>query len=249
MSGPQYSFGSGVVFGKKSGTTPTPVRLGALQDVSVDISFTTKELYGQYQFPLAIGRGTAKITGKAKFGQFDALAFNDLFFGNSSAPAAGETIAAVAEAATITANIVTASHNATFGEDLGVTLASDGTILQRVSGAPSGSGNYACNETTGVYTFNNAINNTAVLVSYSYTDSSNGRTISIANQLLGNAPQFSMILTQTFNSNKMFLKLNACMSGKLTLATKLEDFTIPELDFSAFADSSNNIGGWYMENL
>ena len=29
----------------------------ALQDVSLDFSFNLKELYGQYQFPLAIARG------------------------------------------------------------------------------------------------------------------------------------------------------------------------------------------------
>jgi hypothetical protein len=40
----------------------------------------------------------------------------------------------------------------------------------------------------------------------------------------------------------LYIKLNRAISSKLTFATKLEDFTIPEFDFDAFADGSNNIG-------
>jgi len=32
------------------------------------------------------------------------------------------------------------------------------------------------------------------------------------------------------------------VAQKLSLATKLDDFTIPEFDFLAFADASGNIG-------
>ena len=34
--------------------------------MSVDFSFSVKELYGQNQFPLAVARSAAKVTGKAK---------------------------------------------------------------------------------------------------------------------------------------------------------------------------------------
>lgn len=244
----QYSFGSGVVFGRKTGSNPTPARFGALQDVSIDISFTTKELYGQYQYPLAIGRGTAKITGKAKFGQFDALLFNDLFFGNAAAPAAGEVVTVVQEAQTVASNTATVTHNGVI-TDYGVLITSSGQVLQRVASAPSGTGNYSVNETTGVYTFNSANNAVAVQISYGYTDAGNGYTVSIANQLLGSSVTFGMALTETFSSNKLNLVLNACLSNKLSLATKLEDFTIPEFDFQAFADSSNNIGTLSLEGL
>jgi len=242
----QYSFGSGVLFGRSTTNTPaTPVRFGALQDVSLDFSFSTKELYGQYQFPIAIGRGTGKISGKAKFAQFNAQTFNDLFFGLSN-PTTGETKTMVSEAKTVTANIVTATNNTTYTQDLGVVYSANGTVFTRVtSGALVGQ--YSCNETTGVYTFNATDNNVAVLVSYNYTDASNGKKITLTNQLLGNAPQFIAVFTETFNGKQMTIALNACMSNKLTLATKLEDFTIPDFDFAAFADSSNSIGSISMD--
>ncbi len=237
----QYSFGSGVLFGRSTTNTPaTPVRFGGLQGVTLDFSFNVKELYGQYQFPIALGRGTGKITGKADFAQFNAQAFNDLFFGNSN-PATGSTVTATAEAATVTANTVTVSHNTTYTRDLGVVLASDGTPYTRVTATPTGQ-QYTVNESTGVYTFNTSQNNAAVLVSYNYTDASNGKLITITNNLLGAAPQFMAVFTETFQSKKMTMTLNACMSNKLTLGTKLEDFNIPAFDFAAFADSSNAIG-------
>lgn len=237
----QYSFGSGVLYGRSLvSNVPTPVRFGALQGVSIDFSFTTKELYGQYQFPIALGRGTGKITGKADFAQFNAQAFNDLFFGLTN-PSTGEVRTAVAEAGTVTANIVTATFNSTFVRDLGVVLASDGSVYTRVSATPVGQ-QYACNETSGVYTFNASQANAAVLLSYNYTDAANGKLISITNQLLGNSPQFMAVFTETFNSKRLTVVLNACMSSKLSLVTKLEDFTIPAFDFQAFADAANAIG-------
>lgn len=239
----QYSFGSGVLYGRKipASGVATPVRFGALQGVTIDISFTTKELFGQKQFPLAIGRGTGKITGKAQFGQFNAQAFNDLFFGEASDPATGQTLTKNAEAQTITANIVTVTNNATYQRDLGVVLASDGSVFTRVSAGPVGQ-QYTCNESTGVYTFNNTQNGLAVKVSYQYLDAANGKTITITNQDLGSAPTFMAVLTETFNGKAVNLKLNSCLSSKLTMATKLEDFTIPDFDFAAFADATDTIG-------
>jgi len=242
----QYQFGSGVLYGRSLTNTPaTPVRFGALQDVSIDFAFTSKPLYGSFQFPLAVGRGTAKVQGKANFAQFNAQAFNDLFFGLSN-PTTGETKTAVQEAQTISANIVTVTNNSTYVQDLGVVKSSDGTVYTRVTSGPVGQ-QYSCNETTGVYTFNNTQNAVAVLVSYQYTDAANGKKITMTNQLLGNSPQFIGVFTSIYNSKQISLTLNACMSNKLTLATKLEDWTVPSFDFEAFCDASNVLGTMSMD--
>lgn len=248
MAGQQFEFGSGVLYGRSAqSTTPTPVRFGVLQEVSLEFAFTTKPLYGQNQFPVAVGRGTAKVTGKAKYGQFNAQAFNDLFFGYSSLPT-GETKTAVSEAATVTANVVNAAHNAAaFVADLGVVYAANGTIFTRVA-AGANVGQYVCNESNGQYTFNSTDNNVAVLLNYTWNDTSNGKQITITNPLLGNAPTFKAVFTQTYNGQQQTMTLNACMSEKLTVATKLEDWTIPEFDFQAFADASGTIGTWGLDN-
>lgn len=237
----QYSFGSGVLYGRSlESNFPTPVRFGALQGCSIDFAFTSKQLYGQYQFPIALARGTAKITGKADFAQFNAQAFNDLFFGQGN-PDTGSNQVAVAEAQTVTANAVTVTNNSTFARDLGVVRASDQAIFERVANTPAGL-QYTVNESTGVYGFNSSQNNVPVLVSYEYADAANGKVLTITNQLLGTSPQFLAVFTEIYRGKRMTLVLNACMSSKLTLATKLEDFTIPSFDFEAFADDANEVG-------
>lgn len=242
----QYEFGTGALFGKSlANSSSTPVQFGALQGVTIDTAFSTKELFGRFQFPLAIGRGTGKMTGKADFAQFNAQAFNDLFFG-LTAPATGSVRTSVEEAQTVTANIVTVTNNATFLRDLGVIKASDSSPFVRTANAPVGQ-QYSCNETTGVYTFNASQNAVAVKVSYNYNDASNGKKITLTNQQLGNAPQFIAVFTQTFQSKSLTWVLNACMSSKLGLTTKLEDFAIPSFDFQAFADASNEIGSISMD--
>ena len=242
----QYSFGAGVMYGTSlTNSPPTPVRFGAMQDVSLDFSFTTKELFGSYQFPIAIGRGTGKITGKSAFAQFNAQVFNDLFFGAAN-PATGVVRASVAEAQTVTANIATATNGANFVADQGVVRASDNAVYTRVTANAVGL-QYSLNTTTGVYTFNNTQNAVAVLLNYTYADSANGKKISITNQLLGNAPTFSLAFTETYQGKQQTIILNSCMSSKLTLATKLEDFEIPNFDFQVFADAAGNIGTMNLE--
>ena len=40
----------------------------------------------------------------------------------------------------------------------------------------------------------------------------------------------------------LYMRLNSCYSSKLTMATKIDDFMIPEFDFAAGADVSGVIG-------
>lgn len=246
----QYSFGTGVLFGRRTDVSnPTPVQFGGLQGVTLDMSFTTKELFSQYQFPIAIGRGTGKITGKADFAQLNAQAFNDIFFGETSGPTAGEYVTSVQEAQTVGAvagNTIYPTYNTTYIQDLGVIVNSTGAVLTRVAATP-GATEYSCNETTGTYTFNSTNNAVAMRVSYMHTDTGNGKTVSITNKLLGSAPVFLAVLTSTFQTKKLTLQLNKCMSSKISLATKLEDFTIPSFDFASWSDDSNMIGKLWLD--
>jgi hypothetical protein len=239
----QYGFGSGVLFGVRTDvSTATPVQFGALQDVSVDIQFNIKELYGQSQFPLAVARSTAKITGKAKLARIIGRSFNDLFFGQDMT--AGQTLMAFQEAGAVPAATpwtVTVANAAGFIADFGVINAGNGLALVKVASAPA-AGQYAVD--AGVYTFAAADANLGVLLSYSYAPTVNtaGQTIAIANQLIGSAPQFKCVLNGNYQQKQFSLTLNACIANKLQIATKIEDFTIPELDFSAFADAAGNVG-------
>jgi hypothetical protein len=59
---------------------------------------------------------------------------------------------------------------------------------------------------------------------------------------MGYAPTFKCDLYLPFQGKSMILTLNSCISSKMSFSTKLDDFLVPEFDFEAFADASNNLG-------
>jgi hypothetical protein len=230
------SFGSGIIVATSLIAGSTPVQLGTLQDVSLDISRTLKELYGQAQFPVAVGAAQMKIAGKAKFAQVNGRLYNDLFFGGTQA--VGQTLSVYQEAGTVPAStsyIVTVVNSATWVEDQGVSYSLTGLPFKRVASAPT-IGQYSV--AAGVYTFAAADASASVLVSYTYSSASVGTTITTGNPLQGVQPSFSVIVTRQYNGAQESIKLWSCIASKLSLPTKMADWGITELDFTAFADSA-----------
>ena len=83
-----------------------------------------------------------------------------------------------------------------------------------------------------------------VLINYTYISTRHGQKFTVANQLLGTTPTFKAQFYTTFQSQAISLQLNNCTSNKLSFQTKLEDFIMPEFDFSCFADASGNVMTW-----
>lgn len=244
---PAFEFGAGEIWGTDFTVTPNvPVRFGALQGATVDFEFTQKELHSSKQFPVAIGRGLGKVTGKAESAQISGAMFSRIFF--NLQPTTGMRQIVSGEAATVpalTPFTITVANATGFLADLGVRYSSTQLPLTPVAASPA-VGQYTVNTTTGVYTFNASDASAAVLIDYTFSQTTSGKLITITNQLLGATPQFRLNLRQSFNYlgtvKEMSLQLNACMSSKLGIVTKLTDFTIPSFDFQAFADSADIIG-------
>ncbi len=238
-----FEFGSGVLLGVRTDIAgATPVNFGLIQECQIDLSFSTKQLYGQYQFPIAVARGEGKMTGKAKMAQVSGLAFNSLFFGQTLA--AGQLATAFGEAHAVPAGTpytVSATNASSFVDDYGVLYAASGLPLTKVSSAPS-QGQYSV--TAGVYTFAAADAGAAILFSYTYTVTGSGQQLTFANPLLGTTPTFQAQLYQTFQGKPVNIKLFNCVSSKLAYQTKLEDFVVPELDFDIFANAAGTVFEW-----
>jgi hypothetical protein len=191
--------------------------------------------------PVAAGGGEFKITGKAKFARLQATQINNLFLGQTLT-ANSMLEMTTGESGTVASGAVTVANSSEFAEDYGVFYASTGVQLTPVSSSPA-QGQYSVS--SGVYSFNTADNGSGVLIYYSYTVSS-GNKISLANQLAGPVPMFEVSLKETFNSfgssKDLLVKLNACVSSKLSLPFSNQKFTVAEFDFQAIADAANNIG-------
>lgn len=218
-------------------TNPTPVNFGGLQDCTIDIPFSKKELYGQYAYPLAVGRGTSKPSIKAKMARLNADAFN-LIFGETLT--SGENKMAYNEATSIptsTSFEVTVTNSATFSQDLGVIYTSD--MSEFLCGSSVAAGQYTV-DTTGTYTFDSSDAGEAIQISYSYTTTSAaGQIITVDNPLIGLSPFFEVHFRQMFEGNEFYVRFRKCIADKISFGSKLEDFTIPEIDISPMADSSN----------
>ena len=247
----QLAFGAGALWGNRTDVTGSgigPDQFGILQDVQIDWDWTTKELWGQFQFPVDIARGQGKITGKAKFARIFGAIYGDLFFGQT--PATGQLTVSENEAASVPATTpftVTVANAASYVDDLGVfyaTGASAGNRFTRVT-TPSSAGQYSVNLTTGIYTFAAADATTSLLISYLY-NSTTGKKLVLTNQFMGNTPTFkaTFYTAKTTQSTPagLALVLNACTATKLSLPTKIDDYEIQEFDFSALADATGTIG-------
>jgi hypothetical protein len=238
-----YSFGSGVLIGTRTDIADaTPVNFGLVQEVTIDQSASIKEIHGQFQYPLAGARGTIKTTGKAKVARISGLAFANLYYGIT--PSSGQLATAFAEAGSVPASTpytVTVANAASFVDDEGVVYAATGLPLTKVTSSPS-TGQYSV--VAGVYTFNAADAGMSVLTTYTYTIASAGQQINVTNPLIGTTPSFQALFYTTFQGQAVTLKLNNCTASKLSFGTKLEDFVMPEFDFSCFADAAGNVMSW-----
>jgi hypothetical protein len=241
----QLSFGSGAVWGERTDVTGSgigPRQFGVLQDIQIDFDWTDKELYGQMQFPVAIARGQGKISGKAKFAQILGLLYSDLFWGTTAA--LGQFAVSQLEAQAVppsTPYTITVANAATYNDDLGVVYAATGKRFNRVT-TPTVAGTYSVNFATGVYTFSSPDASAALLISYTYNVTTSGSKVTISNMVMGSTPTFKATFFTTYSGEGLALRLNACTANKLSMPTKIDDWTIHELDFMAFADASGTIG-------
>src|SRR5215831_15659082 len=85
MATPLAAFGPGILIAQRTDiAVPAAVNVGFVQELNIDLSGTTKQLFGQNQFPLVAARGTIKATGKFKAAVLSGLAWNAMFFGQSA---------------------------------------------------------------------------------------------------------------------------------------------------------------------
>lgn len=253
----QLTFGAGEFFAvplsDASGNAivnPTPIRIGAMQEMSLDFSGDLKELYGSKQFALAVARGKVKTTGKFKGAQIHGAALNSLFFGTGVTAGTMHALSIDDVGAVIPATpftiTVTPPNSGTMVDDLGV-LDSNAVPMTRVASAPAtGQYSYA----TGVYTFATADTGKKVYISYRYSYTlASAKRIALTNVAMGQTPTFKAYMQTVFQGKRALVMLESVSSTKLQLlSTKQDDFSVPSVDFSAQADASGTtLGDIYVQ--
>lgn len=249
----QYLFGAGKihvtpiqdVYGNPI-TDGTPVEVGVVQSVSVDISYDLKELYGRGQFAVDAARGKGSIKCKATMGRINGALLNSIFFGGVVSEGG---ITAVAQ--TINGEVIpvggivtpTVPNTGTFVKDLGVT---DGKAipLKRVASAPA-AGQYSVDEATGAYTFAAGDAAKTVFISFKYSATVAGAKSGLVNNLdMGYTPEFGVDLMRDYKGKFMGMEFFRCVSNKLAFSSKQDDYDLPEFEFQPMADDLNRVFKW-----
>ena len=244
---PLYRFGAGQLWCVPNAgdlaANPTPQRLATLQEFSIEFAGDIKELFGENQFPEVVAVGKRKITGKMKIGRWNTSILNQVLFSGTLTTGSME-IVNVNEQATVpgTPYQITTTNHSTYLEDLGVHYP-NGNPFQLVS-ALTGVQQYQVNTGTGIYTFDSAETGNVVQIDY-LSSLTSGFTLEIDNQVMGYGPVFQTVFRAKFRGQESIIVLNACVANKLSLQSKIDDFTVPEMDFAAFADANGKVGFVY----
>lgn len=246
MSSMQTIFGMGELIAQPSGSNPTNLRFGILQDISIDETSTFKELRGTYKYPLDVADGESKITISAKVGAVDPVLWNLFYNGTITG---GEIRTALSEAGTIPAvstYTVTVTNAATFGTDLLVWDVTSLKFMTRVASAPA-TGQYSVNPATGVYTFAAADASHAVQITYTYTvvaGTGVGSTINVPNTRMGSGfSAFKLYLpsVRTSTGKQLVEVYNSVVCTGMKRAYKNDDFLLTDMQFTAYADAAGNV--------
>jgi hypothetical protein len=237
------AFGPGIIIVTRLDIpNQAPVNVGYAQELTIDATYTTKQLHGTNQFALLSARGTAKTSGKFKAAEISALAWNAVFYGLSLT--AGGFAWNVGEAHTVPSGggTITVSNSAGFDIDLGVVYASNNVPFGRVTTAPS-QGNYSLGA-GGAYDFASADQSLGIAITYTSTTTI-GQSLIITNQPIGYTPTFQLDYWTELNQptpTPFAIRLYRCIGGKHAMGFKLEDFMMPEFDFEYYARADNVVG-------
>ena len=253
----QLTFGAGEVYAQmipdSAGnvlTNPTPIRIAGLQEMSLDFQGELKEFYGQNRYALATAMGKVKTQGKMKGALINGYALNSLFFGGSMTSGTMKAVYADTTGSVIPTTPFTITptvpNTGTFVEDLGV-IDSNGITLTKVASAPA-TGQYSVS--AGVYTFAAADTGKTVYISFSYTYTLvSAKKISLDNMAMGTAPSIKLAYISQYGGKRCLVELESITSTKLGMfSSKNDDFSVPEIDFSAATDAAGyKLGTIYLQ--
>lgn len=238
-------FNSGMVVTKASGATPTPEPLGLVTDISVNIKQAKVLVRGQKRW--AVDAFDAEADGKVscKFQSWGSRTYAAAISGGTTTT--GSKVGILDEAVTVpgTPYQITVANGANMFEDLGVRDVNTGLALVRVVSGPT-TGQYSVNETTGVYTFAAADTTHAMRISYSYTAAAIGKTVAIANSLMGQSAQLALSAWNNYGTGKNYgMKFFAVVFDGLDIGWKVGAVGDANMTGQIIAASNDAVADWY----
>ena len=236
------TFGAGRIILSANVTNPTPIRAATPQSQSVDFKRKTESLVGENMLPEAVAAGEMEIAGKVEYAKAVARIMADLMFGDGSST--GSYNLANQEAGTVGATTpyhYSPVNVATFIADGGVKNATTGAIYACVAPGSEVAGK-SYSVSAGIYQFAATDASANILVSYVYSISTAGETISLLNQMQGPGTSFQAVHTFLWGAEQDMIILNSCVASANSIAAKKSGFGTNSLDYVAGVNSSGVLG-------
>jgi hypothetical protein len=246
-----YQFGVGGIYVNPTtgnlATPSGPIQIGVIQDCSVEFDQKLVELRGQGKLPDDVAPADLTGTFKSAFGKIDVNVFNNVMFGETITAGISVVydpnalgVPPVAIPATPYEITPTIPGSGTFVQDMGVQFA-NGQGLNRVASAPA-TGEYSV--AAGVYTFAAADTTKTVYISYVYSLSDTGQTLTTNQHIQGYGPVFEMYLLQSYQGQNG-MHLHACRSSKTSAPLKRDGYMIPAFEGQFYADANGVWFDWF----
>jgi hypothetical protein len=238
MAGPL--FGRANLYITRNGTAR---RIGVLQDLSLNVDFDPKLLYGQNSIAISAAIANGKIEGKSKFAEFDANVIRDLSLARLDSGSVTKTLVVSEDMQNTVPGTPFEIAVASLTSDLGVFSVTTGEWLKAVTGAPAAATEYQV--TTGLsgkYTFHSGAAAAVVKLNYVKSHSTENGATQLVNSAMSAPLYFKMVAHRKFDNQAATVVLNKCFSPKLNLLSIKDDYSMPEFDFSAIDDPVNGIG-------
>jgi hypothetical protein len=226
------------------------MKFGLIQEVSVDFKGDLKKLYAQQQFPVSTARGKMDVAIKGKLAVQDMNLFNQMFFAQAQSAGYNQVVDGEQHTISATSQVVT---NIPVVQDLGVAYVKTAAGVvsgqqfirdsTNVAATVTAAGHYCGpNLTSGSYALNAADNGAILAFSYTYSQNTVGSSIALAGQLMGFAPELSMLFYNRFRNKFLAIQLNDVTLGTISFPSKLEDFWVSDIEGSANLDAAGNLG-------
>ena len=253
----KISFGTGRLFTNQPGGQR--LKVGDIQDVSVDFKIELKEIYGENSFPIAVAQGHRSIDITCKHWTF-ALAplAGDLAAGSVQG---SENNFVIDEVFTATAGTATLASSGYIDKSLDlVRIKSTAGIiaLSTYSVVPAGSEvvgkSASINASTGAVAFASGDSGAQFKASYQIPNIA-GTSINISNVQQNAVTPYSLVLVKRDvspvdgSSGQLIMTFNAVLPGGFKMTTKEGEFSEYERMFKAFSDGAGNVASIQFVNV
>lgn len=241
MANRTYNFGVGRAFAVDPNDSKNTVELMTVQSVTINFEGEVQELHGNLALPVSAAVGKMKVSGSMNIAAVNQEAVARYIWGTSFTSGTVEQFEV--NAPVPVGLTITVSSPSTLVDVLAVYDDASGMPFTRVDSSP-GPNEFSVVLATGVVTFNADAEDLQVQIVGKQTNSI-GRQYEMKNYLMGSNKPFQLDLFNEFQGNKQGLILTNVLASSFSEAWTNDNYGIPSMNITAFADSSGRLGYRY----